>query len=390
MARPGEDEAVKAARARRGRRPGWIRPGLASFIAAAALGLVIIVIAVSSLREAAAESGPQTADPLNVETFTVEYRDSAEITEYFPGLVAARRESALGFEQGGRIAQIAVDVGDRVEAGALLARLDTRTLRARLSAARAEAAAAGAQAELTDVTLNRQRRLVEQGHVSAQRLDEAAANAAAAHARQAAARASADALAVQLDLAELLAPFAGVITARNADEGAIAAPGVAVLNLVETDALELRVGLPARQAERLDVGAAYPVLIGQRSLSAALRAQTGVVDRQSRTVTAMFDLDEGAASAGAVGRLQLPAPLDERGFWAPVSALTEGRRGLWSVYVLAGEGAPYGLEPRAVEILHTQGDRAYLRGAVRDGEQVIATGLQRVTPGQSVVPAGAG
>ena len=368
-----------------------VRPGLGTSVAAFAAVLAIAIIAVSALRGADADAAPEETAPLTADVFTIIYDERARITEYFPGLIGARRESALGFEQGGRIAEIAVDVGDRVEAGRTLARLDTRTLEAQLAAARAQAVEAAAQADLAQVTLTRQRTLVEQGHISPQRLDETQANAAAANARRAAARASADALEVQLELAALEAPFAGVVTARMADEGAIAAPGAPVLQLVEADVLEVRVGLPGREARALTIGETYPVEVDERTLEATLRAVTGVVDRRSRTVTAMFDLPEGAeVSAGEVARLSLPAPLETRGFWAPMSALAEARRGLWALYVLTGEAAPYTLEPRTVEVLHTEGERVWVSGAVREGERALAAGLQRVTPGQRVVPAGEG
>ena len=368
-----------------------VRPGLGTGVAAFAVLLTAAIIAVSSLRGADADAVPEETAPLTADVFTITYDERARITEYFPGLIAARRESALGFEQGGRIAQIAVDVGDRVEAGETLARLDTRTLEAQLNAARAQAVEAAAQADLAQVTLTRQRTLVEQGHISPQRLDETQANASAANARRAAARASAVALEVQLELAALTAPYAGVVTARTADDGAIAAPGAPVLQLVEADALEVRVGLPGRQARGLTIGESYPVEADGRVMDATLRAVTGVVERRSRTVTALFDLPAGAdASAGEVARLSLPAPLERRGFWAPVSALAEARRGLWALYVLTGDSAPYAIEPRTVEVIHTDGERVWVSGAVREGERALASGLQRVTPGQRVVPAGEG
>ena len=368
-----------------------VRPGLGTGVAAFAVLLAVAVIGVSALRGASADAAPEETAPLTAQVFTITYDERARITEYFPGLIAARRESALGFEQGGRIAQIAVDVGDRVEAGETLARLDTRTLEAQLNAARAQAVEAAAQADLAQVTLTRQRTLVEQGHISPQRLDETQANASAADARRAAARASAVALEVRLELASLTAPYAGVVTARMADEGAIAAPGAPVLQLVEADALEVRVGLPGRQARGLTIGESYPVEADGRVMDATLRAVTGVVERRSRTVTALFDLPAGAdASAGEVARLSLPTPLERRGFWAPVSALAEARRGLWAIYVLNGDSAPYTIEPRTVEVIHTEGERVWVSGAVREGERALASGLQRVTPGQRVVPAGEG
>lgn len=358
----------------------------------AALALVVLVVGLSALRGAAAgadETGT-VSDPVPVETLRVAYTDGAVMQVRYPGLVTARRESALGFETGGRIAAISADIGDRVEAGEELASLDTRSLEARLAAARADAVAASAQADLAETTLGRQRTLLERGHIAQQRLDEAASSARAARAQAEAARAGAEALAVEIDLSRIQAPFAGVVTARHYDEGAVAAPGEPVLTLVETGALELRVGVPAREAGGLEPGRRYDVELEGGVHSAQLRSMTGVVDRDSRSITAVLDFnDVSGLRPGMLGRLVLPAPLEARGFWVPVTALAEGRRGLWSVYVLTGEG-PYALEPRPVEILHTEDDRVFLSGAVEDASLILSTGLQRVTPGQAVMPSGGG
>ncbi len=364
------------------------RLGLGVIAAAVLVGAA--VVAVSTLRSAGA--GPAqaaSAEPLPVETFTARYVNEAAMETRYPGLVSPWRMSALGFESGGRIEAIGARIGDRVSAGDVLASLDTRTIEAQLAAARAEVAAAEAQAGLARVTLERQQTLVDRGHISAQRLDEAAASERAALASAAAARASAQALAVRLELSTLTAPFDGVVTARHLDEGAIAPPGAPVLTLVEASRLEMRVSIPASEAGRLEPGRAYPVEFGSRRAEARLRAVTGVIEMEQRAVTAVFDIDAGAgASSGAVGRVLVRTSLQERGFWAPVTALTEGRRGLWSMYVLiAGNGA-FVLEPRPVEVLHAEGDTVYVRGAVNDGDAVLAAGISRVGPGQSVRPEG--
>ncbi|MGJ3232199.1 MAG: efflux RND transporter periplasmic adaptor subunit [Oceanicaulis sp.] len=353
----------------------------------AAIGaLAVGVVAVSALRGADAGPGaPDAAEPLPVTVLTVRYGEAAGIESAYPGLVEARRSSALGFETGGRIAEITADVGDRVEAGAVLARLDLRAQEAALAAARAEAAAAEAQARLAEVTLERRRTLVEQGHVSAQALDQSEADHDAARARAAAAGAGAAQIAVQIELARLEAPYDAVVTMRHFDEGAVAGPGAPVLTLVETGALELRVGLPAGAARTLTPGELYPVEIGAERRSAQLRSATGVINPGGRTVEAVFDLEDGAGvESGAVARLLLETDLDQRGFWAPVTALSEGRRGLWSVYALARDDGAFRLEPRPVEILHAEGDRVYLTGAVEEGASILAAGVHRVTPGQRV------
>jgi len=116
---------------------------------------------------------------------------------------------------------------------------------------------------------------------------------------------------------------------------------------------------------------------------------TGVIEREQRAVTAVFDLDAGGGAVSvSVGRLLVRTDLAERGFWAPVTALAEGRRGLWSMYVLTPDNGAFRLEPRPVEVLHAEGDTVFVRGAVDDGDDVLAAGVSRVAPGQRVRPEG--
>ena len=359
-------------------------------VAAIAVFVVVAVIGVSALRGAGAspEVDGRQLEVTPVAATAIRYESQTRIQARFPGLITARRQSALGFPAGGQIAEILVDLGDRVEAGQALAYLDTRALQAQLEAARADIRVARAQADLADVTLNRQQRLVERGHVSGQTLDEAQASYDAALARIQAAQAARDTLQVQIELATLTAPFPGVVTDRAFDEGASVGAGVPVLTLVENTALELRVGLPTADAARLVVGERYEVELNSgESLPVTLRAITQVIETRARTVSAVFDVPADAqTSSGAVGRLALDHALDERGFWASAGALSEGRRGLWSVYALAPSGDHFVLESRPVEILHSEGDRVYLRGAVDDGQHILTTGVHRVAPGQPVRP----
>ena len=372
--------------------PGFQVSRFGISVLTAALAVFIVVLGVSSVRGAQADSTSATAsNPLPVETATVEFETSTQVETRFPALFAARRESALGFETGGRIAEIGFDIGDRVEAGAVLARLDTRALQAQRLALQAQVDAAQARTRLAQVTLERQRQLVQAGHISPQRLDEAEAEASAASAQQAALVAEASSVDVRLDLAEITAPFSGVIVARAFDEGAIAGPGAPVLELVEDGALELRASLPLQEAGALVVGETYQVEVAGRETSVAFRAATDVVDARRRAVTALFDAEpQSGATSGSVARLILNTELDASGFWAPLTALSQGRRGLWSVFILAPREGAFVLEPRPVEIIHTEGERVYLTGSLRQGEVFLATGVQRVVPGQVVRPAGEG
>ena len=325
--------------------------------------------------------------PISVETVRISLAPAFKAEEKFTGIVSPRRTSQLGFASGGRIDSIRVDIGDRVEAGTTLAVLDTRSLRAQLSSAKAVIAEAEAAFKLAQTTVDRQIELLERGHVSSQVVDQAQAQASTAYARIDAAKANADALRVQIDLARIKAPFAGTITARLSDEGAIAAPGVPLFELVETSVLEARIGLTADLAARLNPGDSYDLVSDQGEVTATLRSVTGVIDAGNRTVTTIFDIDNpDRVAAGAVVRLGMEREIDEPGLWLPVSALNEADRGLWSVYAARRQGDDWIAEPGIVEIVHQDGDRVFVRGALRDGDNIIIDGLQRITPGQPVTP----
>ena len=357
--------------------------------------LIILLLVCAGLVFAAAQlrskEGPKVAKtapvPMAVQVAPVELVSAFTLNETYSGLAEARRNSALGFSSGGRIETIAVDVGDRVKRGSILASLDTRGLRAQLASASAVVDEARAAHALALSTVERRRTLKLQGHVSQQAVDEAEAQANTALARVEAAKAQADIFRVQIDLSRITAPFDGVVTARMSDEGAIAGAGQPILDLVEAAHLEARIGLPANSAARLVPGDAYTLQADTGAVEAVLRSVTGVIDPAQRTVAAVFEINDAEIIAsGAVVRLNMERDIDEPGFWVPVKALSTVSRGLWTIYVAEPTESGWHVASRPVEMVHTDGDRAFVRGAVTAGERVITDGLQRIVPGQPVEP----
>ena len=326
-------------------------------------------------------------DPLTVNVIEIKYVDRVEVDELFTGRAEARRTSRLGFQTGGRIDTINVRVGDRVEKGATLARLDTRGLAAQLASAEAVVQEARASYQLALDTANRQRVLHQQGHVSPQRVEEAVAQATTSLARVDAVRAQADMLRVQIDLSRITAPFDGVITSRFADEGAIAAPGQTILELVETGNLEARIGVPARIVADLIPGATYALEAETGEVEAELRNVTGVVDAAQRTVAVIFDIPaDSVVPAGSIVRLRMERSLEERGFWVPIKSLSSASRGMWTVYAVVPDGSGWRAQPRLVEMIYPGGERAFVRGPIEPHDRIIVDGLHRVTAGMPVVP----
>lgn len=352
--------------------------------------IIMVVLTLAALSRRSKE-GPLVAkappEAISVSLETVALLDELTLEESFSGIILARRTSQLGFSNGGRVAKLRVDLGDNVKAGQTLAELDVRDLKANLAAAEASVVEAEANARLAEATVERQRTLFLKGHVAQQRVDEVEAQAKAADARIAATRAQADMIRVAIDLSVIRAPFSGVITDRMVDEGAIALPATPMLELVEAAHLEARIGLPANVANRLEVGKTYQLVSDRGEVLSDLRAMTGIIDQNLRTVMSIFDVqDSQPVDIGAVVRLAIPRTINERGFWVPISALSESSRGLWSIYIAQALENGWAAQTRLVEIVHTEGDRAYVRGTVRDKERYILSGLSRLVPGQRILP----
>jgi len=367
------------------------RPGHGRVLAI--LALVILVAAASVAVRVIARAEPdRTAEPLPVVTTTVERVESHQRDVWFTGRLRAARESALGFERRAKLTNVRVDDGDRVEAGQVLATLDTGSLRRRREELVARRESTRAKLKLAELTEKRQKRLLEQGHTSEQRYDEANLDARSLAAQVE--ELSASIASIDLDIAKsrLQAPFAGRVQTRHMDEGAIVAPGEPVVTLVETDAMEARVGVPPTQADTLAIGRRYPLRINGRTVEGELTALSPDLSPNTRTVTAVFALGTRAPNAaiGEVVRLQRRRTVPGRGYWLPRGALSEDIRGLWSVLTLheTSDGtAGYTLKRETVEVVEIDGDRVFATGSVDDGRRIVADGVNRVVPGQRVVPA---
>ena len=351
---------------------------------------------------------------LPVVTTTLKKQQGYQVERTYTGRVTAKRKSTLGFESGGKLAQIWVDVGDKVNKGATLARLNIQVLtaqkelaQARLVDALAQKQNATAQNKLQKLNLARKKILLTQGHISQAQYDRDKAQAEAAGAQNksataaiAIAKANLKQSKARLELAVIKAPYNGSITNRFMDEGSVLRPGQAVLELVESGTPEVYIGLPAEVGARLSKMQTYTIVVAQEDFSARLKNLTPTVDPATRTVVAIFTLENTKPAKvlknGTLARLKINRTYKKDGYWVPITALTESTRGLWAVYVLTAPQEDKTMEnnedsaaittvnPRQVEVHHTKDNQAFIRGTVEDGDQIIVSGTHRLSPGQKV------
>ncbi|MDP4302212.1 efflux RND transporter periplasmic adaptor subunit [Leptothrix discophora] len=223
------------------------------------------------------------------------------------GNIAAWQEASIGAELTGlRLAEVLVDVGDRVKRGQLLAVFAADTIKADL--AQLDAALAQARAAQADAVDNaeRTRALRDTGVLSAQQVQQALSAETAAQARVAAAEAALQAQRLRLSQTRVLSPDDGVISARSATVGGIGGNGQDLFRLIRAGRLEWRAEVPAAELSRLKAGdKAQLTTPAGRSITGKVRKVAPTVDAQSRNGLVYVDLPsgpEGDAKPGMFAR----------------------------------------------------------------------------------------
>lgn len=280
------------------------------------------------------------------------------------GAVEARRALLIGPTAPGRVRAVAVDVGDRVTAGQLLAEmepvdLDERAVALAAASARARGVVVAAEAQHQDAlarqalaTANVQRQVAlaaqqfvsastVEGRVQEQRSAEATAQATAASmvvARQDMRRLDAEAAALRQQRAHvrLLAPANGVVVSREAEAGSTVVAGQAVLRLIDPASLWVKVRFDQGRSAGLTAGLPAHIVLRSRP-SEALPGRVARVEAVSDSVAeerlalVRFDSLPAALSVGELAEVTLTLPATEPALLLPNSSVQrrDGQVGVW-------------------------------------------------------------
>lgn len=319
-----------------------------------------------------------------VQVMTVSFRPR-ETQKSFVGVVRARREIDLAFRVGGKVVQRLVEVGDRIEPGTVVARLDREDLKLELESAKAEMQAATANLAQTTTEDTRYRALTAKGAASNADLDRKSLAKEEAVGRLERAKRSLELAENRLSYADLVADAAGVVVATSAEPGQVVASGQTIVRVARLDEKEALVSLPetaladARAADAVVTLWADP----GRRIPARLRELSPQADATSRTYPARFTL-EGADETVALGMTATVTlrPKDQQQVARlPLSALIDRGHGP-QVFVV--DGASHAIVARPVEIAAYTGDEVLLSGGVASGDPVVILGVQTLLPGQKV------
>jgi len=315
----------------------------------------------------------------------------AELAEYSPairltGEIQARIQSDLSFRVGGRVIERLVNVGDRVSAGQILARLDPRQQQASLTAAEATVAAAEATLQQRSTNYERQKALLVQGYTTRRDHDMAEEAYRTALATLDAARAQLASARDQLSDTVLCAAGAGIVTARNVETGQVVqaarsvysiaqdGPRDAVFNVYETS---MSNGEPSDLAVHL-------TLVSNPGVTATgvVREVSPTVDTANGTVKVKIGIEKSASEmalgAAVIGEVRFAS----RQFVSvPASALFSANGGP-AVWTVDHQRKVVSLRLVAVESYDSA--RVLLRAGLRPDESIVTAGTQLLSPNQTV------
>lgn len=353
--------------------------------------MVLLVVLLWGAGAGHAQSSPPAPEPETVMTDVVHIQQGFDVPSSLRGLVESSQQADLSFDIAGKLIGLQVDEGDVVVQGAVLATLDTARLRAQINELEAALTRAKANAELARLSKSRVDELVEKQLESTQRRDEAGAQFTVAKAQVAEVKAALDTVQVELDKSQLIAPFDGHIAARYVDEGTTVAPSSPVFRLTNNTQLQVRFAVPARDITRFSVGQTVNVSVGQRTFPATVTQRVSQRRTQTRTIDMLVTfVTPPDVLPGDMAVLTVQRQRTERGAWVPVSALSNGLRGLWTIFVINQQATDDGAQKvsaRSIEVVYTDGRQAFIRGALRDGERFVVGGTHKLSPGQLVVTA---
>ncbi len=348
--------------------------------------LTLLPLFVIGLLAACSKPAP-LPDPVRaVRTLTVQ-AGSANLQHEYPAEVRARAESRPAFRVGGKLVRRMVNVGDMVKAGQALAEIDPVDLRLGQDAARAALAAAQAQLAFAEAEFKRYATLRAQGFISGADLERRESALQATRSQTAQAIAQAKLQSNQAAYAVLKAEVPGIVTAVDAEPGAVLGAGAPVLRLAHDGPRDAVFSVPEDRAAdmRAALGRAGAVQLkpwGSAATAAAtVREVAAAADPVTRTFLVRADIGRTALRLGQTATVLVATPPVPGVIKLPLTAVFEqgGQTSVWLV-----DRAAMTVQPQPIAVAGADGNLVVVAGGLQPGQAVVTAGVHALTPGQVV------
>ena len=363
------------------------------------LAFLVTAFAIASLAGCGESKPPAQAAPEKAHGVALMQVQKATVPDVVEttGTVRAALSAQLASQVMGTITRVNVHEGDHVRRGEVLVSIDEAqqqaaytSAKAGLQASQESIAAADADYALADATMKRYQMLYDKKSVSPQEYDEVKTKLAAAKARRDAAhagRTQAEAGVSQASTAmgftNVRAPFDGIVIAKLAEPGAMAAPGVPLLVVEDPSRFRLEAQLDESKLAVVKLGEMVPVVIdalGDQPIEGKVAQIVPAADPSSRTFTVKIDLPPNPQiRSGLFGRARFPHG-ERESISIPKSAVLN-RGQLQAVYVV---GSDQLASLRYVTLGSAWDDQVEVLSGLQSGDRIVAQPGDRELSGKQV------
>jgi RND family efflux transporter MFP subunit len=318
------------------------------------------------------------------------------------GSLRAVERADVAAQESGAVVEVKVDVGDSVEKGDLLVKLDDRRVKATLAEAKSMATAAAgvvderaAEASRAETDLAMKKDLFSQRAVSEREFLDAQREASVAVARQKSAvdeakarEAALDLLRVRLEDLQVVAPFSGQVVTRHVDPGEWLAAGEAVVTLISSGTVEAWINVPERFMGAISSGdEKFEVVADGTGIRSGVKSirQVSDIDPGTRLFPVVAEVDDldGKLVPGQSIHAELAVGAPRELLAVPVDAVIETFNGA-SVFLAAPDpdgGLPVATKVAVVVAFREDGKVFLESGELKPGDLVVVEGNERLFPG---------
>ncbi len=305
------------------------------------------------------------------------------------GTMSARATAVVRAKVSGELTSLRFKEGEEVKAGQLLAEIDPRSYQASLSQVQGNLQRDQALLKNAQLDLKRYQDLLAKDSIASQQVDTQAAQVRQLEGTVAADQAQVDAAKLQLSYTRITAPIAGRLGLRQADRGNVVGPsdatGIVTINLVRP--IDAVFSVPeahlAQINQRLAEGAELPVELWDREQKRRLaRGRLGALDNAIDATTgtikvkASFANDDGTLFPNQFVNVRLQVNLLDNALTVPGTAIQNNY-----VYLVQPDGT---VTQRRIRVGVADGDRVAVEGELKDGDQVVVDGIDRLREGAKV------
>jgi multidrug efflux system membrane fusion protein len=348
---------------------------------------MILILLIGSLSACEAKSAPEQEDVVRPVKTALLGPVSRQRTLTYSGVVRPRIESAIGFRVTGKIVERFVNVGDRVEIGQLIARLDETDLKLAEKSATATLNAARTRRDVASINLDRAKPLLPKGFISKAEFDTRKNEMDAATSAFDSAEAELRQATNAVGYATLKADVAGIVTSVTAEPGQVLSAGQPVITLAKAGEIEIAIDIPEQEAGRVSIGQHADVSLWAHPndrVDGQVREIAGQADATSRTYAVRIATNNPPPSArlGMTASVSIRVDQEPAPIVVPLTSVTE-IDGASVVFLVDPANKVVRKTPVVIDGVTDGGVR--IAGGLQEGDRVVSAGVQFLSDGMRVM-----